>query len=432
MIELPLDIPGSIGFDDDGVLTERTVLPCGIRVITQNVPGQKSVALGIGVGVGSRDERPGTEGSTHFLEHLMFKGTDTRSAEDISALGDYLGGTLNAATSRTYTVYYGRVFQSDLPQLLELLVDMIARSTLKPEDMELERQVILEELAASDDDVAQVAETEIQRLVMGSHPQARPIGGTHETVTALDHEHLVEHYRANYHAGELVVSAAGAVNHQELCAMVSTLVEAAGWQLPDRAPVARRKVADVVYTAGCEEFMERPGRQSAVVVGMPGKRLSDKNDSVLAALETILGGGQSSRLFREVREKRGLAYSTYAWSASYHEGGIFAMSAQCAPESTQKVAQIMGDCLDEIASDGVSAEEVETAFRQRRARLIFAIENTSFRRSRIAFAETVRGSLRTIDEVLDQAREVTAEDIQACAQECAARARSVMTVGPAR
>ena len=192
-IEFPLIEPGTVEFDDAGILTERTLLPNGIRVISQLVPGQKSVSIGLGVGVGSRDESVGTGGSTHFLEHLMFKGTDTRTAADISALGDYLGGTLNAATSRKYTVYYGRVCESDVPQLLDLLVDMIVRSTLAREGMELERQVILEELAASDDDVASVAEAEILSLVMGDHPHARPIGGTHDTVEALEHDQLFDH-----------------------------------------------------------------------------------------------------------------------------------------------------------------------------------------------------------------------------------------------
>ncbi|MDP9806975.1 putative Zn-dependent peptidase [Trueperella bonasi] len=430
-IELALHHPGTIEFDDSGILTERTVLPCGIRVITQFVPGQKSVALGLGVGVGSRDEEVGAEGSTHFLEHLMFKGTDTRSAADISALGDYLGGTLNAATSRKYTIYYGRVFESDVPQLLDLLVDMIVRSTLRREDMELERQVILEELAASDDDVTSVAESEIQLLVMGDHPNARPIGGTRHTVSALDHEHLLDHYRANYHPGELVVSAAGAINHAELCAMVSALLEAAGWELSARVPVPRRLVADIRYTDGQSAFIERQGRQSAVVVGMPGLTLKDERESTLIALELILGGGQSSRLFNEVREERGLAYTTYAWSSSHNEGGIVGMSAQCAPEATDEVARIMSECIDDIASEGVRAEEVETAFRRRRTQLIFASENNSFRRGRLAYAELVRGSLRSVDELVAEAREVTAENIQQLAQEIASGPRSQITVGPA-
>lgn len=430
-IEFPLIEPGTVEFDDAGILTQRTLLPSGIRVITQHVPGQKSVSLGLGVGVGSRDEEVGTEGSTHFLEHLMFKGTDTRSASDISALGDFLGGTLNAATSRKYTVYYGRVFESDVPQLLDLLVDMIACSKLEQEDMELERQVILEELSASDDDVPTVAESEILKLVMGDHPHARPIGGTHETVVGLEHRHIIDNYRTNYHPGELVVTAAGAVNHGELTAMISSLLEAAGWELPDRAPANRRMIRSIDYTGGETAFVERPGRQSAVVVGMPGIKLKDERESATLALETVLGGGQSSRLFNEVREKRGLAYTTYAWSATHHEGGIAAMSAQCAPEAADKVAQIMSDCLDDIADNGVSDEEVETAFHQRRAQLTFAAENNSFRRGRLGYAEIVRGSLKSVDELVAEARAVTAADIQSVAQEFASRPHSRVTVGPA-
>lgn len=428
-LQLPLDLPGTLAFDDDGIPTQRTLLPSGIRVLTQHVPGQKSVALGFLVGAGSRDEARDAEGSTHFLEHLLFKGTHTRSAAEISALGDALGGTMNAATARLYTCYYGHVFAGDLPELLNLLVDMFCNSRLDRSDMELERGVILEELAAADDDVSDVASDAILELVMGTHPLARPIGGTFETVEALDHEHMVGHYRDNYHAGELIVTAAGEVDHDRLVALLTKELREAGWDLAERALEPRRRGADIRYTAGGEGFAERPGRQSSVVVGYPGLPLLDEREEILTALETILGGGQSSRLFQEVRERRGLAYATYAWQAGYLEGGLVAMEALCSPSHTQAVAEIMTECLHDIADSGVSEREVDIAFRQRRARLVFSAESNSFRRSRLGTSELF-GRLRSLDEVLAQARAVTAEQIQELARDIARSPKSLMIVGP--
>lgn len=429
-IYLPLDTPGTIEFNDDGIPTKRTLLPSGIRVLTQHLPGQKSVSLGFWVGAGSRDEGPGAEGSTHFLEHLLFKGTKSRSAADISTLGDFLGGTMNAATARLYTSYYGRVFAGDLPLLLELLVDMFCNSTLDPEDMELERGVILEELAAAHDDVSDVAENDILGLVMGDHPLARPIGGTFQTVRGLDHAHLLGHYRDNYHAGELVVTAAGDVDHERLIEMLLTMLSDAGWPLDERRPAPRRRAAEITYTAGGEGFAQRAGRQSAVVVGYPGLGLLDERDATMIALDTILGGGQSSRLFQEVRELRGLAYSTYSWQSAYVEGGVTGMTALCAPQNTQTVAQIMTECLHHIAEQGVGEVEIDTAFRQRRARIVFSSESNSFRRSRLGNAECVTGRLRSTDELLAQARAVTGEQIQDLARQIVAGPRSLMIVGP--
>ncbi|MCI5826595.1 MAG: insulinase family protein [Arcanobacterium sp.] len=428
-----VDFPLAAGeqfFEEDGVLGRRSLLPGGIRLLTEHVPGQRSVALGFWVGAGSRDEAPGSEGSTHFLEHLLFKGTSTRSSLDISTLGDFLGGTLNAATARQYTCYYGRVFATDMPQLLELLVDMFTDSTLDPQQMETERGVILEELAASEDDVSEVAENAILPLVFGDHPLARPVGATMELVSALDHRHMIEHYHSVYRSNELVVTAAGDVDHDQLRQLLLELL-GQRWQLDTgAAPAARRRVANLEFTSGGERFIEHPGRQSAVVVGMPGLPLSSDDEFAFYTLDTILGGGTSSRLFQEVREKRGLAYSTYAWGVSWLEGGVVAMEAASAPENARAVAEMMGQCLDDIAAHGVSDHEVETAFNQRRAQLTFAFEDNGFRRNRLGQAELMRGELMSLEESVARSRAVTAADVQKLAQTLAAGPRSTVIAGP--
>lgn len=431
-IEFPLDEP-ELGFRENGVAGRRSILPGGIRVLTEHVPGQRSVALGFWVGAGSRDEAAGAEGSTHFLEHLLFKGTSGRTSLDISALGDFLGGTLNAATARQYTCYYGRVFSSDVPQLVNLLADMFTDSKLCQEDMEIERGVILEELAASEDDVSETAENAVLPLIFGDHPLARPVGATQELVSALEHSHLLEHYRSVYNPTELVVTAAGDVDHERLCDM---LLEELGlrWDLSNKVgvrPAARRKVDDLVYGDGGERFIEHPGRQSAVVLGMPGLALGDPDEFAMYCLDTILGGGSSSRLFQEVREKRGLAYSTFSWAMSWNEGGVAAMEAACAPEHTAEVGRVMAECLDEIAHNGVTQKEVDTAFNQRRAQLTFAAEGNGFRRNRLGQAELLRGELMGLEESIDRSAAVTVDDVQSLAQRLAAGARSIVIAGPA-
>lgn len=431
-VDLPLDSLERVTFIEDGIIGNRSILPGGIRVLTERVPGQHSVSAGFWVGAGSRDEEAGREGSTHFLEHMLFKGTTTRTAADISAAGDFLGGTLNAATARQYTSYYGRVFSSDLPQLLELLVDMLTNSVLDEREMEIERGVILEELAAQEDDVTDVAEHALLPLVMGEHPLARPVGGTPQSVNELEHRFMVEHYRDNYRPQDIIFTAVGEVDHDEFCAMILALLRGSGWELEEGVlPSPRRRVGDIVFATEAQSLrIAKPGRQSAVSVGLPGLTIDDEREHAAMALDLILGGGPSSRLFQEVREKRGLAYSTYSWQMNATEGGIFVLEAQCQPEAADEVAEIMGQCLDDIAAHGVTAQEIETAFNQRRAQLVFSAESNGFRRSRLGQSEIFRGDMWSIDYTLKKARAVKASDVQALAAELASGPRSLVIAGP--
>ncbi|WP_216378911.1 M16 family metallopeptidase [Arcanobacterium phocae] len=431
-VNLPMDTYETLTFVEDGIVGQRTILPGGVRVLTEKVPGQRSVSAGFWVSAGSRDELPGQEGSTHFLEHMLFKGTDTQSATDISALGDFLGGTLNAATARQYTSYYGRVFASDLPQLMELLIDMLTRSTLDAGEMETERGVILEELAASEDDVTDVAEHALLPLVMGDHPLARPVGGTPQTVSGLRHSDMLDHYHRNYQPQEIIFTAVGDVDHRDFCELVQALLLGSGWILDDGVlPAPRRRVADISYpTIGQDVRMTRPGRQTAVALGWPGLTIDDEREHTAMALELILGGGPSSRLFQEVREKRGLAYSTYAWQMNSAEGGAFFLEAQCQPENADDVAAIMTQCLEDIAHGGVSQQEMLTAFNQRRAQLVFSAEANGFRRSRLGQSEIFRGDIWSIEHSLEASRRVTADQVQQLALDILSQPRSSAIVGP--
>ncbi|XCB30366.1 pitrilysin family protein [Arcanobacterium hippocoleae] len=304
---------------------------------------------------------------------------------------------------------------------------MVTDSTLEYEQMETERGVILEELAAAEDDVSESVETALLPLVMGAHPLARPVGGTKETVAALSHDSMMNHYQHNYHGRELVVSAAGDIDHDELCKILLALLEQHGWNLHDGVlPNPRRRVTDIQYSAGAELILPHPSRQSAVVIGMPGIKIGSKDEAASSMLDIILGGGTSSRLFQEIREKHGLAYSVYSWSLGWNEGGVFAMEASCAEESSEKVAELMRKCLVEIAQDGVSEAELDTAFNQKRAQLIFASETNGFRKNRLGYAELFRGELISIEENLRRSREVTVQMVQDLAQRFAASPQSIV------
>ncbi|MBS5748230.1 MULTISPECIES: M16 family metallopeptidase [Actinotignum] len=430
-LPLPLNAGASLNIDDDGALLRRTVLPGGLRVLSYRLPHIHSTYVSMWVGAGSRDEVAETQGSTHFLEHLLFKGTKRRSSLDISRETDYLGGGFNAATSKQYTHYHGHIFDEDLPQAIDILADMLTSATLSAEDFAVERGVILEELAMYADDATDTAMEKIPQLVFGDHPLARPVGGTAQTVRALQHEALLEHYHGVYHPDEVVVVAAGAVDHERLCELAVEALSAGGWDLSTERDAHPRRIAPpIVYQEARELHVPKEVEQAAVIVGMPGLSLTSEDLPTLLALNAILGGGTSSRLFQEIRERRALAYSTYSFPISYREGGMFCLAAGCAPHNVGTVRELMMTELDRLARDGVSEEETESAFRRLRADIVFDAERVGTAMTRLGTSELVRGSLISHEEHLRRARAVRAADINELARRIAAGQRSCVTVGP--
>lgn len=431
-IELSLDPnAGELTLHDDGSLIRRSILPGGVRVISEKIPGMQTAAVGFWVGAGSADEVEGTLGSTHFLEHLLFKGTVKRDALKIAETIDYLGGNFNAGTGKQLTYYYGHVVDEDLPDAIELLTDMVTSSVLDANDMEMERGVILEELAMYNDDASEVAHETLASLVFGDHPLGRPIGGTRESVTSLDHSHLRAHYAANYTSNELVVSAAGKINHEELCAIVASKLRAAGWELDEGvAPAPRRFRDPIAYADPSTVAIARPVEQAAVILGMPSMPDTHPSRFALYALSTILGGGTSSRLFQEIREKRGLAYSTYSFPGLYHEGGLFGLYAGCSPDVADEVAGLMGECLEKVARGSVTDAELETAYRRTRADSAFGAESVGSRMNQLGQSEIIRGTLVSRQENMRRSRSVTADQVQQAAQLIATAPRSRVVVGP--
>ncbi|PPK98487.1 putative Zn-dependent peptidase [Kineococcus xinjiangensis] len=437
-IPLPLgpatDGPRTTTVEDEGggAVVRRSVLPSGARVLTESMPGQRSVSFGCWVGVGSRDETRGQHGSTHFLEHLLFKGTSRRDAMDIATAFDAVGGEANAATGKEHTTYYARILDEDLPMAIDVVTDMVTSAVLDPEDFDSEREVILEELAMNDDDPADVAHERFAEVVLGDHPLGRPIGGTPEAIRGVGRDDVWAHYRQHYEPRHLVFTAAGGLEHEDVCARVQAELERAAGALPSAAPAERRAAVQgpVPGGAGRSLVVSRPTEQAHLVLGCTGVTATDGRRFTLSVLNAVLGGGMSSRLFQEVREKRGLAYSVYSFNANYSDGGYVGLYAGCSPAKADQVAELMLAELVRLADDGLDAEELRRGIGQLAGGLCLGLEDSGSRMSRLGKAELVHGEFTGLDTALARLRAVTARDVQALAADLVSRPRSIVAVGP--
>jgi predicted Zn-dependent peptidase len=436
VVPLPLEQnqPGDtlVHGSDGGSVVRRSVLPGGVRVLTEAMPGQRSATIGFWVGVGSRDEAPGQHGSTHFLEHLLFKGTRRRTALEIASAFDEVGGESNAATAKESTCYFARVLDTDLPMAIDVIADMITGAVLDPAEMEQERDVILEEIAMDSDDPTDVAHENFVAAVLGTHPLGRPIGGTPAAIKAVARDSVWDHYRRYYRPDELVITAAGGLEHDVVCRLVVDALHAAGWPLePSAAPVERRSTerAEISGTAGLH-VVKRAVEQANIIMGCPTIVATDERRYVMSVLNAVLGGGMSSRLFQEIREKRGLVYSTYSFASSYADAGYFGMYAGCTPSKVRQVLDLLGLELDKLAEGGISDDELRKAVGQLCGGIVLALEDTGSRMSRLGRAELVSGEYQDIDETLRLIKSVTAQEVQDLARELAAAPRTVTVVGP--
>jgi predicted Zn-dependent peptidase len=431
-IPIPADLTGTIQDAGLGSVVRRSVLPGGVRVLTESMPEQRSVTIGFWIAVGSRDEDEGGFGSTHFLEHLLFKGTAHRSAMDIATAFDRVGGESNASTAKESTCYHARVLDTDLPMAIEVITDMVTSAVLDAGELETERGVILEELAMDADDPVDTAHEELAARLLRGHPLGRPIGGTPETIRAVGRDRVFDHYRRWYRPDELVVTAAGGLDHDEVCRLVLDALERSGWDLPEGAAPAPRR--SHVYTgAGIDEGehrLSRPVEQASVLVGGRSMHTLDPDRFALAVMNSALGGGMSSRLFQEVREKRGLAYNTYSFSAAYSDVGYFGLYAGCSPQRSAAVAELMVGELERIAEHGITAEELDRARGQLSGGTVLGLEDTGSRMSRLGRAELVTGEFVDLDGALDRLRRVTGEQVQAVARRLAQSPRATIVVGP--
>lgn len=414
-----------------GALVSRTIHPSGLRILSESVPGALSTSIGFWVAVGSRDEESVAYGSTHFLEHLLFKGTPRRNALDIAIAFDQVGGEHNALTAKEHTCYYAKVQDHDLPMAIEVLADMVASSVLDPKEFEIERGVILEELAMADDDPSDVAHERLTEIVLRNHALGRPIGGNADTINASTRDSVMEHYRRYYHPHELVVTAAGAVEHADLVEHVIRGLELAGWDLKNsRPPVPRRSQAPAVLDMSPQSLVvTRPLEQAVVALATHGLRATDERRPALSILSSVLGGGMSSRLFQEIRERRGLAYSVYSFASSYADAGMFGMAAGTSPSHASEVAKLMKAELEAIASEGITSDELERTKGNIAGSSALALESSDARMMRLGRSEISTAEFVDRDEALARLSTVGLADIQSLASEFLSTPLSAVVVG---
>jgi predicted Zn-dependent peptidase len=414
-----------------GSSVRRTILPSGVRVLTESVPGAQSASISFSVAVGSRDETNGHYGSTHFLEHLLFKGTKKRTALEIAIAFDSVGGSSNAATGKEYTSYYARVQDKALPVAVEVIADMLTSSLIDPDEFENERTVILEELAMNDDDPQDVVHEAFSEAVLGEHALGRPIGGTPTTINAVSRDAVWDYYQQNYRPQDLVIAAAGGVDHAELIELVEKGLREAGWNLNKEAsPVARRSQEPAqIERLSALQVIKRPHSQANILVGSQGILADDSRRYAMAILNTVLGGGMSSRLFQEIREKRGLAYSVYSFNQGYSDASYFGLYAGCSPAKSREVTELMIAEFEKIASSGITADELTLAKGNISGGLALKFESTQARMSRLIGSEIGSGTFIDLDESLRRYEEVTLEDVQQLAADVAAKQRSIVAVG---
>jgi len=430
-IEFDLQTP-EMSFQASGDATvSRTIHPSGLRILSESVPGALSTSLGFWIAVGSRDEDSVAYGSTHFLEHLLFKGTPRRSALDIAIAFDQVGGEHNALTAKEHTCYYAKVQDQDLSMAIEVLADMVAASVIDAAEFEVERQVILEELAMADDDPSDVAHERITETVLRDHPLGRPIGGNPDTIRASTRESVLEHYERYYRPHELVVTAAGAVNHQDLVNRVTQALSDAGWDLGvASAPAPRRGVSQAEIDRAPQSLViTRPLEQAVVALATHGIRATDERRPALSVLSSVLGGGMSSRLFQEIRERRGLAYSVYSFASAYADAGMFGMAAGTSPAHVGDVAGLMTSELRSIAEEGITPEELSRTRGNIAGASALALESSDTRMMRLGRSELSTGEFVDRDEGLQRLSRVDLSDVQSLAQELLSTPLSAVVVG---
>ncbi|NGP06196.1 insulinase family protein [Rhodococcus sp. 14C212] len=413
---------------DAGV--RRTHLPGGLRVVTEHVPGVRSAAVGVWVGVGSRDEQPSVAGAAHFLEHLLFKATPTRTALDIAELVDGVGGELNAFTAKEHTCFYAHVLDDDLPLAVDLVADVVLRGRCRSADVDVERQVVLEEIAMRDDDPEDLLGDAFLTALYGDHPIGRPIIGSVESIEAMTRTQLHSFHVRRYTPDRMVVAVAGNVDHDHTVELVRRAF--AGHLDPATIAAPRREGSLRLRTTPTLSITDRDGEQAHLAVGVRSFGRHDPRRWALSVLNAAVGGGLSSRLFQEIREKRGLAYSVYSGVDTFADTGAFSVYAGCQPENLGEVAALVREVLADVAENGVTEAECARAKGSLRGALVLGLEDTGARMNRIGRSELSYGTHWSVTETLERISSVSAAEVRAVAGELLHRPFAAAVAGPYR
>ncbi|MFG1781089.1 M16 family metallopeptidase [Rhodococcus oryzae] len=412
--------------EDFGV--RRTVLPGGLRVVTEHMPGVRSASVGVWVGVGSRDEQPSVAGAAHFLEHLLFKSTPTRSALEIAQVVDGIGGELNAFTSREHTCFYAHVLDDDLPLAIDLVSDVVLRGRCRSDDVDVERQVVLEEISMRDDDPEDLLGDDFLTALFGDHPVGRPVIGSVESIESMSRTQLHSFHVRRYTPPRMVVAVAGNVDHDETVALVRRSFK--GHLTRGPKPAERREGRLRLRTVPELTLRGRDSEQAHLCMGVRAFGRHEGHRWALSVLNTAVGGGLSSRLFQEIRESRGLAYSVYSSIDTFADSGAFSVYAGCQPENLGEVTTVIREVLANVAANGITDDECARAKGSIRGGLVLGLEDSGSRMHRIGRSELNYGNHRSITETLARIDEVTTEEVREVAAMLLSRPFGASVVGP--
>ena len=405
---------------------EMTTLPSGLRVVTEVMPDVRSAAVGFWIGIGSRDERDPVAGASHFLEHLLFKGTKRRSALEISSVIDAVGGDMNAFTSKEYTCFYVRCLDRDLPLAVDVLGDMMTNSLVRSADVDAERDVVLEEIHMHVDTPDDLVHSVFADAYFAGHPLGREVLGDEQTITAMTRDQVNRYYRRHYVPSNVTVAVAGNVVHRDVVEQVRNAV--GDWDGPAGRTIKRTTPSITPVPAAV--LRARPTEQTHLVFGGAGMARNDDRRWAAGVLNQALGGGMASRLFQEVRERRGLVYSVYSYNGMYADTGTFAVYAGTTPRKADEVLAVTRAELDRALASGLTDEELERAKGHLAGSTILALEDSGSRMSRLGKAFTTDVPLLTLDETLRAVEAVTADDVREAAQLLLSGPWTLAMVGP--
>jgi len=406
-------------------LYQKTVLPNGVRIITEEIEHVRSAALGIWVGAGSRDEREGYEGISHFMEHMFFKGTEHRTARVLAESLEAVGGQLNAFTTKEYTCYYAKVLDEDLDLAIDVLSDMFFHSLFDEKEIEKEKNVVIEEIKMYEDSPDELIHDIFSEHVWNEHPLGMPILGTEESIRGLSREKVMRFLSEHYAPDNVVIAAAGKIKHEDVVAKLSE-------QFGTFQRGGRRVLEGTPTGQTVERYQKKDTEQMHILLGVPGLGQDDDDIYAMHIFNNILGGGLSSRLFQEIREQRGLAYSVYSYHSTYVDTGLFAIYAGTSPKNTKEVIECILQELMDMKQKGITADELARTKAQIKGGLYLGLESVSSRMSRLGKTELTYNRVLLPEEVIEKLEKVTLEDVSRLIGRLWQRDKiSIMTLGPA-
>jgi predicted Zn-dependent peptidase len=412
-----------------GGIAQQTILPSGLKIITETVPTVRSAAVGYWVATGSRDEEIPEAGAAHFLEHLLFKGTPTRTAMEISSSLEAVGGDMNAFTTQEYTCFHAKVLDRDMKLVIDTLSDMLTSSNVTNEDVDQERNVVLEEISMHEDEPNELAYDNWSQTLLGDQPIGRPIIGTRKSITEMTRTQVYGFFKKYYSPERTIISIAGNIDHDVAVKMIVDSLKGTDWDKSGVKPLEPRTSKPLPTVGSGIKIVKKDTEQAHIVWGVPGLDRHDEKRYIIAVLSAAVGGGMSSRLFQEIREKRGLVYTVYSFAHHYTGTGIFGVYAGTTKEKVNEVVEIIKKELADVAANGITEEELERGKGALRGGLVLGLEETNARMTRIAKGELLYGEYMSLDDTLSKIDAVSIEDIKALAAQLFTQKALLCVVG---